>query len=293
MARAKVIDDGKECDYVWKDSVRNVITTRKEDNGRRSVGVHRAHFDTNGMHFIRCDPWVSGLLVLNVPGTVDYVPFEDLLGHCAKPAKCRKKEIDGKETIIATMVIATMVKDGKGNDFPPCEIEVRFDPSHNYLVNKAVYSWPGYTCEDTVAEFVEAAPGLYFPSRMSGKSDSEGRPYSESGTLFSEIRVNQPLPDDIFTLKYPDGAFVADDIRHTKYRVDPSGNRTSNETELARVQPLPSQSTSPEFTSESTEEQRSLHNWILPISLGILVVAAVIGYLRWRRGSRMSAEERP
>jgi hypothetical protein len=170
---------------------------------------------------------------------------------------------------------------------PASEVEIQFDPAANYLVRKATYILSrGYVHEHEVVQFNEVGPGLYFPERITGRSENDGKQDTSLLTTISDVRVNKPLPRDVFAFRFPNRVMLTDDIRNTQYRVDPMGNPTSKETPLGPRQPSPASQNAPATLGTVTEEEpQSLTRWILPVSLGILLVAAVAAYLRRRRGN--------
>jgi hypothetical protein len=109
----------------------------------------------------------------------------------------------------------------------------------------------------------------------------ESRDDIRSEAINSAISINQPLPADIFRLRYPNGIFLTDSIRGTSYRVDPEGNPLSGEVPLGR-NPPPStvESAKPEHNSETTEEPRPWSRWIIPISICLILVGLALAVRR-------------
>jgi hypothetical protein len=229
--------------------------------------------------------------VLNVPprGIEDY-PFEVFLSEATRIKKTERKTIDGKEVIVVAVIFA-------GNAARPgtWDVEVFFDPAVNYLVRKVVYTTPGpkgrIRQEQEVTQFKECAPGVFFPERAKGSSGLEGTSanndsalFNEFSVLFSDIHVNEPLPDDIVRFRYPDGIILSDAIRGTTYRVDSEGNRISDETPFGKIPPPPEgELAASPLGTETREEPWPTTWWILPVSLGLLIFGSAL-YLvrRWR-----------
>src|SRR5205085_2583892 len=86
----------------------------------------------------------------------------------------------------------------------------------------------------------ECSPGLFFPERIIGGSEANGKPATTTIAELSDVRVNGPLPDGIFQLLYPHNIYLTDSIRGVIYRVDPQGNQLSEARPLGgRVPPPP------------------------------------------------------
>jgi hypothetical protein len=136
-------------------------------------------------------------------------------------------------------------------------------------------------------KFKECSPGVFFPEQEVGRSYNHGTEHTSSTTEVSDLRVNEPLPKDIFRLTYPRGVILSDTIRGTQYRVDSQGNMMSKETPMGREAPPPDQTrTESEWATETQEEPRSAVRWILPVSFGIVTVAGVAAFVQRRRTKR-------
>lgn len=276
--RVQVSDSNEgDTDYLWKDSVRKSVVKR-QTNGQPVVGAGLGTFPSRFLH--RGDAFARGLLALHLPGTVHYVPFEQLLEQATRVKKVERKSIDDREMIVVALAVEMTVRERVG----VWDVEIHFDPGVNHLVRKTIYTIGGLRHEDEVVRFKECAPGLFFPERVVRNSTEDGKPYGGSTTEFFDIRVNQPLPADIFQFRYPHGVMLTDTIRNTRYQVDSEGNPISKETAMGRGPPPPPLGeAAPRPGTESLEEPRSFTRWILPVSLGILGLAAGAAVLRrWR-----------
>lgn len=268
----------EDLDYCWKDSVRKLVHRKPSSDGKKLVGAGRDGYENRYLH--RCDAWARGLLVLNVPGTINCLSFERLVEKSTRLKRAEWYTIDGNKLAMIELVIPQPNSPGDSWD-----VQFYFDPSVNYLVRKEVYRHGSYAREQEVVQFKECAPGLYFPERVSGRSKD-----STSSTLLSEIRVNQPLPADIFNFRYPHGVYLSDGIKGVSYRTDPEGNPISAVTPHSRG-PLPPRSEAEPATlgTETQEEPRSLTRWILPLALVILASAGVVAVIRRRRAGTSNA----
>jgi hypothetical protein len=105
--------------------------------------------------------------------------------------------------------------------------EFWFDPEVNFLFRKAIFT---YEYQDRkhrivreVSEFSEPAPGLFFPIGGTTRNYSDGQCWGAAVMTISNVRVNQPLTADIFSIKVPYGMELRDDIQGKLFRVDESG----------------------------------------------------------------------
>jgi hypothetical protein len=85
--RSQYSEFGKDNDCLWKDSVRQSVV-RETLGGQKVVGANRAAYAER--YLTRCDAYIRGLLVLNVPGTIDYLPFERLLAKSTSVVKTKR-----------------------------------------------------------------------------------------------------------------------------------------------------------------------------------------------------------
>ncbi len=285
--RAQVSEFGREVDYLWKDSVSESVA-RRSLGGKAEVGAARNSFPNR--YLGRCDAWVRGLLVLNMPQSVDHVPFEQLVAQATRLKRAERQTVDGKE-----MSVVQLLFDRIKERSTTWDVEIHFDPAVNYLVRKTIYTTAGANGnvrrEDEVVQFKEHAPGVFFPERLVGRSGSEGNYFFNHTSVISDVRINQPLPADIFRFRYPDGVLLTDSVRGAEYRVNSEGKRISPEVPLAGGVPPPSSgmAASSDAGTETQEEPRSLTRWILPVSLGILVLAGVTAFLRHKRRARAAS----
>jgi hypothetical protein len=281
--RAKVSEFEKDVDYLWTDSVRQAVV--RPQNGKDEVGASRGSFANR--YIGRCDAWVRGLLVVNAPSRgIEYFPFEQFVSEATRLIRAERRSVDGKE-----MIVVQFYFEGTKELPMAWEVEVHFDPAVNYLVRKTIYTGGGTSenpihRQDEVVQFKEYVPGLFFPERVVGWSETKGIRDFKYTTVLSEIQVNEPLPDGILRFRYPSGIYLTDSIRGTYYRIDSEGNRTSPETPLAGLPPPSVDAPAPSVPgTETQEEPRSATRWVLPVSLGILALGGTLALVRWRRRS--------
>jgi hypothetical protein len=284
--RGIVSEFGQELDYLWTNSVRQSVS-RAWSDGKQVVGAGRSAYASS--HLGRCDPWVCGLLVLNQPSRgIANLPFEQLVAEANRVRKVHRKSNDGEE-----MIVVVLSFDGTKELPSSWEVEIQFDPAVNYLVRRVTYTTSGEKgriCrENEIAEFKECTPGVYFPERARGRTVTEGgKPFFTYSVVLSDIQVNEPLPDDVFRFRYPEGVILTDSIRGTSYRVDANGNRISPETLMGNVPPPPEGEPALAHPGRETQEEpRPATRWIMPVSLGMLALGGILFVVRrWRTAAR-------
>jgi hypothetical protein len=167
------------------------------------------------------------------------------------------------------------------------DVEIAFDPAANYLIRKVEYIAGSGSVrrEEEVQRIHECAPGLFIADLIMMKSNDG----TAGQARLSEIKVNEPLPPEVFVFRYPEGITLIDGIRRTRYQVDSQGNRISPETPLARG-PAPPQAAEPPRSTPGIETQRepvAWTAWILPLGIAVLVLGLVALVIRrWRAGGR-------
>jgi hypothetical protein len=270
MARAEVSDSGEVFDYIWKDSVREAVSLRTL-NGAQEGAASRSRLASR--HSGRCEPWIRGLLVLNIPNTIDFIPFEQLVQAGRFRNAERRRDGDREMVLIE---LAFDPPDDKSST--TWVVEVYFDPNANYLIRKTVYQGSGTRTTirriEEVLEFEEFASGLYFPKRIVGENSTDRGNHGKTTAVVSDIRLNQPVPESTFRLQYPNGIFMSDMIRGVRYRIDANGKAITKEEAIEKTLLPPGVSDS--TGTETQQEPRSLTRLILPIGLGVFALGAVI-----------------
>jgi outer membrane lipoprotein-sorting protein len=271
--RAEVNEGGDVDDHFWENSVHS-DTSRRPIQGQPAMAAGRAAYTHR--HCLRCDPVIRGLLVLNNPGTLDYMPFEELLNIASKAQKTERVTVNGTEFIVVHLVFDPVKNNTKG-----WTGTVYFDPRVNYLIRKVVYSHASGELNRTeeVVTFKDCQSGIFFPESISSTSEN-----SSGISKLSDIKVNEPLPKDIFQFRYPDGVIMTDSINGTQYRVDAEGRATSTPNLLGHDTPPPAKNNvETEPGTETKTEPLSVSRYILPLSVCVLFISLFLVYIRRRR----------
>jgi len=168
--------------------------------------------------------------------------------------------------------------------------QIWFDPEVNFLVRKLVGSITEadgrvYKGECLVHRFMELAPGLYFPEGVGNLEEGV-----ELTASFTNVLANRPIGAEAFRLSFPPGIVMTDFVRGTVYRVDPDGRdigpvldaRGKPITLTSAIQ-LPSVGGPGASNGPTAEEPASWTVWLLPASLGWLLVSLALWIgRRWR-----------
>lgn len=171
--------------------------------------------------------------------------------------------------------------------------EIGMSVSRNYQPISAS-GWGGGRSRDgrgehRVVQFATPAPGIHFPEVVEYSHFREGKPYLHRRTHFTNIRVNEPIPASTFTLSFPRGLLVIDQIHGQICRVDGSGNLIPAP-EYASASKGPASATAPEPVGTpmraSTSEPESLTWLFIPLGAVFLITSAVLIALKRIRDRR-------
>lgn len=276
------------------DWVRHEFVTKKVmRSGEKTIFViERADPDDPHSRF---DVYGRGLLKLFGPEARP-LTLEKILLHPHQLGKTTRQPYQGHECVV--LKISTDLVAGKNSDF-----EVWFDPQVNYLAcrlirdSKRRSDQRSVHQESQVLRFTEAAPGVYFPAETERKSHTDGKLTQHDIVTISDIRINQPLPPNIFELPIPPGATVIDEIQDREYQVDALGKAIGPERSLPKYPPLPAGSGPPPKNLqdpggaaqvETITEPKPVTRWIVFAFLFVLVVTGSIWYVGRLRASAKS-----
>ena len=260
------------------DGTGRALAKGRDQQGREFVqfSMRRSDPDKRTNAF---DPWSLGLLKLPGPN-VTSLTLDRLLKVPHKLGEVKRETVDGRELICVGMQI-DLSADSVGH-FTHC-----FDPERNYLACQVNAAFSGSSAdvnrnrrETKVLSMRKVAPNIYFPEHVESQSHEEDKLVSHEIAKITDIRVNQPLPPDIFELPIPPGAHVLDYIEDKEYKLDAQGKQVGP-TRVPAKGPPP-QATQKRATA-TTDEPKPLSRWIAPASLAILGVAGVLWFVRrWR-----------
>jgi hypothetical protein len=280
--RLKTSEADGQHDILWTHNIRKSVSTRVRD-GRKEVGAQLASFAEMHLH-ATADPFAVGLLSLNLPGTIKDAPFEGLVEKASRIGRIERRKAGGTNLVYVQLFFDRSVKVKQ-----PWQVEVHLDAHVNYLVRKIVYIGTLdngiIRRESEVSDFRECAPGIFFPTKVSGRTDLDGKRWATQTAEILDIVVNRPLPQDVFEFRYPEGVILSDTIAGSTYRVDAQGNPISPAIPFAGVPPPPAaDGVAPAAGKETQDEPLPATRWILPVSVCLIIAGAMIAVVRrWKR----------
>ncbi|MBM4072822.1 MAG: hypothetical protein FJ271_28425 [Planctomycetes bacterium] len=125
-------------------------------------------------------------------------------------------------------------------------VEFWFDPRVNYLIRKHLirglnakehaknaakrhqgpFSFSGEIVR-TVTRFIEHQPGIFFPEAVkTERPHKKGEVTLSSLAVFSNVKINEPIPDEAFRFRFPPGILVTDHVTKKFGMTDAAGELT-------------------------------------------------------------------
>lgn len=270
------IDSGGE-DYLLKDSeIRQVGRVFNPRDRKYYYGVARR---PPTEFLCMTDVWSRLMIDFAGPDGGRY-SYDQFLEFAKGPPQLRRETLDGRECIRVAMTFENAA--GSKHD-----IMLWHDVGYNYLVRKMTVKFQstGAYGSTEIVEFLEAAPGVFLPmkcQRLGFRSD--GKQFNGDLTTLSDVRVNQPISQDVFQLPaFPAGTVCQDSVQGTKYPVDGSWRPIGPSEPLVKYSAPPKADDDGEYRSQSTEEPKPFSRWIIPASSAVLAAAGALWlYRRWR-----------
>jgi hypothetical protein len=162
------------------------------------------------------------------------------------------------------------------------DYEIWLNPQMNYLaakwVIKEINSKSGKALpatEHRILKFAEVLPGIFFPEVS--KSKTLDGTFLQSA-VFSDIKINQPVPPELFDFRFPAGIQVFDAIEGKSYKIGADGNPSGPFKELLP----PAAQDKVEAMSATAEEPKSWTRWILPSGVALLILGVLLWAVRKR-----------
>jgi hypothetical protein len=260
VVRLRSSAEGKTVDSVAKDAV---VRTLGRGNGR----VIGTVVPLNGRPLATCDVWSLGLLGLPDPKRgFELVSFDELIGRGQQVGQVSEKKEFGRNEIVVEVIT------------PDSKWEVWFDAAVNYLIRRIIVTQDKKRTDVSVTRFAETMPGLFFPEQVEMRMVVDGKPGDSRSTVFTDVRVNEPLSPSVFDFHFPAGLEVTDLVMGKTYITDADG-RPGGQIKDLEIGGAPPYSPAPKDVTK--DEAKPWSNWILPGSLGILGGAGAL-WLRSR-----------
>jgi len=270
--RAKVIERNQYIDSVWTNGHVDSIIYMASGGQNRVRTCSRTAI--SNQHWSRCDPFRIGLLAACLPYEITAVGIERLLEKAHKATLKSALTDKGQPIEILTLFFETENKSSLGKtERLSSTIQIDFDPLTNNLAKKITYSdksnGPWLIME--VTQFKEFKNGIFFPVEGKITSIANGNPIDFFKVIISDVIVNEPFEDDAFSLSFPEGSLMVDELTKTSYRIDQFGNPISEQT-VSSAQPPPpiGKTLDSTYTEPSTEESPGWPLWPLGLSVAIL-----------------------
>jgi len=237
------------------------------------------------------DPRCATLFTLWDPNGVELMDLATLVRGARKVKKAAERSVEGRTLFVIELDYPRNKEfTVKGN----WSIEIFLDPAANYLIWKEerqveTQSAGTYRHAAEVTGFQEHQPGVFLPTGVQNKSFQGDQETLSVTTTLSAVRVNEPIPESMFRLRFPHNALVADNIRNTMYRVDAEGRRIFEEQPINRspgtLNPITAPVTPPPAGEITKEEPKSWNRWILPGAAAVLVLAGGVAVWKRRRAT--------
>ena len=270
-----------------------MVTTlyqQQSGTGLKKAGASR--FQYRDDFLTDCDAWMLALMMLNLPGTLESMPLEQLISK-ASSVRASTTRFDGGSS--GLRIELRFDKSARVRD--EWQVEIDLDPQFNYLIRRSVYTKLGGTQklvrDDRVLAFRETSPSIYFPESVEFHAKIGDKDWYNKVVTLSEIHVNEPIPTNVFDMSFPNGVIMSDRIRNVTYYVDESGHRISEEKAVASVPPPPiskgetvADVPNPDAGRPTREEPRSWTRFIFPVSAGLLFIGALLLIVQRKRMAR-------
>jgi hypothetical protein len=195
-----------------------------------------------------------------------------------KPPTVNRERLDGRDCL-------HLVAHYDDVHLGAVRLDAWFDPDASYLVRKRVLRWGQIRSESLITGFRQVG-GVSLPEACVGQMFAEGKALGPVHATFSDVRVNEPIPVNVFQLPIPSGTIVFDDFEKTYYPVNSRWERTGPSTPRShnKIAPPLSDGQDTTFTRQTDSEPPPGVNWLMWSSLALLAsVASFWGYHRLKQ----------
>jgi hypothetical protein len=273
-------------DYVVKNSeIRQVARGLREPGGRPEYHAARRPATER---FCLCDAWTLLEIDLSGPGGRPCT-LDEFLDLAQGGPKVTRVKLDGRDCIKAVV----RLRDVSGQNVTATTWH---DISHNYLLWRSECRFESdgdYRIEGEITDFLEAEPGIFFPTTHRTMVMNLGKKVQETVAMLSDIRINGPVAERELQLpSVPAQTQLDDRVQGKQYRIDPNWHPTGGPSAPLVKIAMPGHSDAEgetEYRSPSTEEPRSALRWLMPGSLAVLGCAGVSWIYHRRHAAKPSA----
>lgn len=187
-----------------RGEIRGVGRSRWEEGEPTSFNAFRWPKSDNRTF---ADPFTEMLLNFQLPDN-SYGTLEELLQSLTKKPLCKKTNLNGKEFIELQIYYETKQNSKIFTTY-------LFDIRKNYLATKADMRFQNndITVSESCTDFFEVSRGVFFPKSLSRVGYRNGKKLTELTVTVSNLRVNEPIPEETLALPpIPDGTILIDNI---------------------------------------------------------------------------------
>src|SRR5579862_3256293 len=252
-------------DKLWKDNVLTTINEITREGQPKLLSGGRKNVATRERFLGRVDAWEAGLLALKIPNESGDVFFEEFIGMATRIGKVERTTIQNHEYCTVQLFFDKSEGSKKKATVGPVTwtVDLFFDPAVNYLVKKAVYSSTGdkgddFKYEHQVVRFAEYETGVFFPEQVVSVLQRQGQALAHIVVDFTDVKINQALPVDIFELNFAEGMVMNDLNEQMTYKVNSKGESVSKKEPLSTQPPAPVSWMNPDGSLVTTSYWRNI-----------------------------------
>lgn len=221
QVKARIIDANFNQEYTWKDSILKQFSTTTEP-GSDTPLYSVIHSNSNTRYIHNLDPFLVGLMVINPPETVNGALLSQILNQSVIAKKKENKTEDNAKYIVLTLEFKPNNEQTIKSDW---NLELYFDKSVNFLVKKAIYTQikTNFRRIIEVTSFKSYDNGIFFPESVVNRSFDGEKLTKLTVAKFTNVVINEKIPEEIFQIRYPHGILLVDNIKKTNYPINENG----------------------------------------------------------------------
>lgn len=226
----------------------------------------------------RTDVWShAGLTFTSQRPPHPNIPLEEFLGESGNQIMNVEYAHENGRKMIYIVVNA-----GKTS-----EISIWFDPVADYLVDRVRYRSRAHKHNNILVQLQVKQrikdSVVAFPTHVEVLHGDEKTPTATETFRFADVRINAPLPAEIFEMKYGPGTVVDDMIAGERYLVGAKGEAINREALPGSPPPTAATPEKPSQRPPTENEPETWTYWLLPMSLATLLGAVILRIVQSRR----------
>ncbi len=161
---------------------------------------------------------------------------------------------------------------------------VLFSKKYNYMISKVTFtSKDAGTVAVSEYKMREYLPGVHFIEQGTTRMAVKGKQISETIYQISNVKINERVPRDVFSVKFHPGSGVRDRTQDKVLKVLADGSLGSEHPDIHLSTGQPLEARDP--IEVTTDEPPSSYRWVIAAASAILFSAGVLWIIR-RRHSR-------